>query len=63
LLTPIDEHACLLETGSESLPDLAAWLTSLDVGFEVLDPPELRTLLRDLAHRYLVASADPPPAG
>ena len=30
--------------------------------FEVLDPPELRTLLRELADRYAAAAGDPSPA-
>lgn len=56
LLTPVDEHSCILETGSGSLRDLVGYLTSLDVGFEVLDPPELRALLRELAERYAAAA-------
>ncbi|GAA0794684.1 helix-turn-helix transcriptional regulator [Spirilliplanes yamanashiensis] len=42
---------CVLETGGDSLPDLAGFLLSLDVDFEVLDPPELRDHLRTLADR------------
>jgi hypothetical protein len=45
-----------METGSGSLRDLVGFLTSLDVGFEVLDPPELRALLRELAARYSAAA-------
>lgn len=56
LLHPEGEQSCVLETGSGSLRDLAAFLTSLDVGFEVLDPPELRTLFRELADRYRIAA-------
>ena len=59
---PVDEHRCLLETGGDSLRDLVGFLTSLDVAFEVLDPPELRLLLRELADRYALAAGDPPPA-
>jgi len=59
LLRPVDEHSCVLETGGDSLSDLLGYLTSLDVAFEVLDPPELRALLRDLARRYTRAAADP----
>jgi predicted DNA-binding transcriptional regulator YafY len=58
LLTPEGVDRCLLETGSGSLPDLVGFLTSLDVGFEVLDPPELRTLLRELAERYRAAAGE-----
>lgn len=59
LLRAVDEQTCLLDTGSDSLPDLVGFLTSLDVAFEVLDPPELRTLLRELAARYAEAAGDP----
>ena len=48
--------AALLETGGDSLLDLVAYLTSLDVPFDVLDPPELRDLLRTLADRYRAAA-------
>lgn len=58
LLLPEGEDSCILETGSGSLHDLVGWLTSLDVGFEVLDPPELRALLRWLAQRYAAAAGD-----
>ncbi len=57
-LTPVDEQSCLLETGSDSLRDLVRYLTDLDVAFDVLDPPELRTLLRELAERYAAAAGD-----
>jgi predicted DNA-binding transcriptional regulator YafY len=56
LLTPVDERSCILETGSGSLQDLVGYLTGLDVDFEVLDPPELRDLLRGLAARYSAAA-------
>ena len=55
-LQPVDEHGCLLETGSDSLRDLVRYLTDLDVAFDVLDPPELQTLLRELAERYAAAA-------
>lgn len=61
LLTPLSDHTCLFETGSDSLPNLIVFLTRLDIPFEVLDPPELQAHLRDLAHRYL-AAAEPPQA-
>jgi predicted DNA-binding transcriptional regulator YafY len=56
VLTDIDDHNCLFETGSDSLHDLAGFLGSLGVGFTVLDPPELRDHLRDLAARYATAA-------
>ncbi|GAA5037999.1 putative DNA-binding transcriptional regulator YafY [Thermocatellispora tengchongensis] len=42
----------VLETGGESLHNLAAFLGTLGVPFTVLDPPELRELLHSLAERY-----------
>ncbi|MCP2351043.1 helix-turn-helix transcriptional regulator [Nonomuraea roseoviolacea] len=65
LLTPLDPGdgaaGCLLETGSESLHDLAGFLGSLGVPFTVLEPPALRAHLRELAARY-AAAADGPAA-
>ena len=61
-LRPDGEHSCVLETGSDSLRELIRYLTGLDTAFEVLDPPELRTLLRELADRYADAAGDPSPA-
>ncbi|MEU8301761.1 YafY family protein [Micromonospora sp. NPDC048909] len=61
VLEAIDERSCLLQTGGESLANLAAFLGTLDVPFEVLDPPELRELLRQLAGRY-AAAADAGPS-
>jgi hypothetical protein len=55
-LHPEGKDRCVLETGSGSLADLAARLTSLDVAFEVLDPPELRPLLLQLTDRYRAAA-------
>jgi predicted DNA-binding transcriptional regulator YafY len=59
LLYDADEHSSILETGGVSLPDLVAFLTSLDVPFTVLDPPELRAFLRTLATRYTAAAQEP----
>ncbi|GAT69365.1 DNA-binding transcriptional regulator [Planomonospora sphaerica] len=46
----------VLETGGESLHNVAAFLGTLGVPFTVLDPPELRDLLRTLADRYREAA-------
>ncbi|MGK5739923.1 helix-turn-helix transcriptional regulator [Micromonospora sp. URMC 103] len=62
LLEAVDERSCLLHTGGESLANLAAFLGTLDVPFEVLDPPALRDLLRRLADRYAAAVAAGPAA-
>jgi biotin operon repressor len=44
------------DAGGTCWPGLAAYLTSLDVDFQVIDPPELRDLLRRLAARYTTAA-------
>jgi biotin operon repressor len=51
-------RTCELLTGTDSLHDLAAYLSKFDVPFTVLDPPELRDLLLELAARYTAAGGD-----
>ncbi|MEV0127283.1 WYL domain-containing protein [Dactylosporangium sp. NPDC050688] len=58
LLTPTGDATCELETGADKLMDLAGFLGAIGFGFTVLDPPELRDLLRDLAARYQAAAAE-----
>jgi predicted DNA-binding transcriptional regulator YafY len=60
LLSPSDDGGCLWETGSDSLIDLAAYITRLDLDFTVESPPELRTCLDRLAARFTAAAADGP---
>ncbi|MFC5925152.1 helix-turn-helix transcriptional regulator [Micromonospora vulcania] len=60
LLESIDERTCLLHTGGESLANLAAFLGTLEVDLDVLDPPELRAVLRGVAARFGRAAATPP---
>lgn len=60
LVQPIDAASCLFETGTNSLNDLVTYLTKLGVGFTVLDPPELRAILRDLSARYADAAREAP---
>ncbi len=45
----------VLETGGDSLINLAGFLGSLEVPFTVLDPPELRDFLHTLATRFASA--------
>ncbi|MEU8289222.1 YafY family protein [Micromonospora sp. NPDC048905] len=52
LLEAIDERTCLLHTGGESLSNLAAFLSTIGVDFDVLDPPELRDVVRAVAARF-----------
>lgn len=56
LLTSLDSQMTLFETGSDNLADLITFLTSLNVDFDVLDPPELRARLGELAARYARAA-------
>lgn len=60
LLEAIDEQTCLLHTGGESLGNLAAFLGTLEVDFDVLDPPELRAVIRDVAARFGRAAGPAP---
>jgi predicted DNA-binding transcriptional regulator YafY len=48
----VDEGACLLDTGADTLETLAVYLGMLGADFEVGEPPELVAHLRDLADRY-----------
>jgi predicted DNA-binding transcriptional regulator YafY len=60
-LEPVDEHSCLLHTGSFSLEGLAAWVIAIGVDFEVRDPPELREHIQRLVNRLIrAASRDAP---
>jgi hypothetical protein len=52
----VDDGTAILETGGDSLYELATFLGSLGVDFTVLDPPELRSLLGALADRYKAAA-------
>jgi len=49
VVTAESATTCVVEAGGPSLRDLAVFLLDLDLDFEVLDPPELRPVLRDLA--------------
>lgn len=53
---PLDDGGCLWETVSDSLIDLAVYITRLDLDFTVESPPELRTSLERLAARFTAAS-------
>ncbi|GAA3228225.1 WYL domain-containing protein [Oerskovia jenensis] len=59
ILTGSDDGTCVLETGSDSLIDVAGFLATVDTPFEVLDPPELRDLLRRLADLYAAGAREP----
>jgi predicted DNA-binding transcriptional regulator YafY len=59
-LEAVDEHSCVLHTGSDSLDELALYVAIKGFDFEVLDPPELVPVLRALADR-LTRAAGPSP--
>lgn len=51
-LEAIDEHSCLLLTGSDWLGGLAVYVAEIGVDFEVLEPPEFVDRVRELAGRF-----------
>jgi predicted DNA-binding transcriptional regulator YafY len=55
-LEAIDEHSCLLRTGSDWLGGLAVYIADIGVDFEVLEPQELRDRVRALAERFTRAA-------
>jgi predicted DNA-binding transcriptional regulator YafY len=55
-LEPVDEHHCVLHTGSNSLDALALYVGLKGVDFSVLDPPELAEQLRALGTRLTRAA-------
>ena len=57
IVTPIDEHTCRLEMGSDSYALVALVVGMLAVEFEVESPPELVTQLEALAGRFTRATS------
>lgn len=55
-LEPLDDHRCLLHTGSDWLDGLAVYVASIGVDFEILEPPELIETVRRLAVRFAKAT-------
>ncbi|MEU4575093.1 WYL domain-containing protein [Nonomuraea sp. NPDC023979] len=53
---PLSPASCLLTAGGDSLDEMASWLVSLGVPFEVHEPPELADHLRVLAARLAGAA-------
>jgi predicted DNA-binding transcriptional regulator YafY len=51
VVVPIDDRSCELEAGSSSFEELAVWVALIGFDFDVLDPPELGRVVRDLASR------------
>jgi predicted DNA-binding transcriptional regulator YafY len=54
-VTPLDESTTLVETGANSLEQLALYLGMLGLPFEVQSPPELVDSIRDLVTRLSAA--------
>ena len=50
-LEAVDEHTCVLHTGSNSLDELALYVALKGFDFQVLDPPELVPVLDALSGR------------
>ncbi|GAA3391652.1 helix-turn-helix transcriptional regulator [Cryptosporangium minutisporangium] len=55
-LEPIDEHSCTLRAGSNSLDELAIYVTTKGFDFQVHEPPELVDHVRTLAARLAAAT-------
>ncbi|MGI5272593.1 helix-turn-helix transcriptional regulator [Nonomuraea sp. CA-218870] len=56
VVEPLDAESCLLTSGANSLDELAFWMVSLGMAFEVHEPPELAAHLRVLARRLTEAA-------
>lgn len=56
VLTALGDEECELEAGGQSLLELAGYVASLDVPFEVVEPPELRAVARRMADRLAAAA-------
>jgi hypothetical protein len=48
----LDDRTCLLLTGADWLGGLAVYIADIGVDFEVLEPPALVAMLRELADRF-----------
>ena len=55
----IDDETCLVEAGGDDLARIAWYLAGLDLAFEVLEPPALRTALVALGERARRAAREP----
>ncbi|WP_336215204.1 helix-turn-helix transcriptional regulator [Nonomuraea sp. LPB2021202275-12-8] len=62
-IEPVDASTCLLTAGANSLDELAFWLATLGVPFEVHQPPELAAHLQVLSGRLADAARTAVPGG
>ena len=59
ILEAVNEHTCVLHTGSSSLDTLSVYLALIGFDFEVREPPELVERIRWLAERFSRATGGP----
>jgi hypothetical protein len=50
-LAALDSQRCVVHTGAHSLHTIAAWLCTLEVEFDIVEPPELLEFLRAMNAR------------
>jgi hypothetical protein len=58
VIEAVDEHRCVLTSGSDSLDSIALHLAHLGIPFIPLDPPELRDRCAALAERLQAAATN-----
>ncbi|AYY13295.1 YafY family transcriptional regulator [Actinobacteria bacterium YIM 96077] len=56
-LVDIDGRACVLNTSANSLNEIAVNISMIGVDFDIIEPAELITHVRDLAERYARAAS------
>ncbi|MEW6346534.1 MAG: YafY family protein [Paraburkholderia sp.] len=60
-LAPLDSRRCIVYTGANSVHAIASWLCTLEVEFDIVEPPELLEFLRGMnarVHQALERSGD-----
>jgi hypothetical protein len=57
IVTPIDDHTCLLKLAPDSFDLVVLAMSTLDVDFQVESPAELAQHLRKLSNRFANAVA------
>jgi hypothetical protein len=62
VIEAVDDHTCILHTGSNNLDALAIHVAVLGIDFQAHEPPELLDHIRTLAERLGRATPAPPSA-
>ncbi|MEU7984169.1 YafY family protein [Streptosporangium canum] len=62
IVTPVDDHTCLLELAVDSFDPVVLVMSMLDADFEVESPPELVQHIRKLSTRFTDAVAQDRPS-